>query len=234
MDGGTKREMELLDSYLRAVKRYLPRGQADDIIKELGDDLRSQIDEKGTELGRPLSDAEEMAIFKENGDPMLVARRYRQDRRSLSLGWELIGPELFPMYLIILCVNLTITVVAITAFALFTHTLHHDSGFLLRRGGPDRVCDAYVHHPEFYPPQVPTALVLPSGGIGAADTDFAVVFDVGTDLVERYCSVVAGDSAFPTRAAGRRRCSSEFLARVAHGLRSGFAAAAGFDLAASD
>jgi hypothetical protein len=121
MDRGTEREMELLDSYLRAVKRYLPRGQADDIIKELGDDLRSQIDEKGRELGRPLSDSEQMAIFKENGDPMLVARRYRQDRRSLSLGWELIGPELFPMYLIILCVNLTITVLAITGFALFQH-----------------------------------------------------------------------------------------------------------------
>jgi hypothetical protein len=121
MAGGTEREMELLDSYLRAVKRYLPRGQADDIIKELGDDLRSQIDDKATELGRPLNDAEQMAIFKENGDPMLVARRYRQDRRSLSLGWELIGPELFPMYLIILCVNSTITVVAIAAIALFTH-----------------------------------------------------------------------------------------------------------------
>src|SRR5271166_7007110 len=94
MDRGAERKMELLDSYLGAVKRYLPRGQADDIIKELGDDLRSQIDDKATELGRPLTDAEQMAIFKENGDPMLVARRYRQDRRSLSLGWELIGPEL--------------------------------------------------------------------------------------------------------------------------------------------
>jgi hypothetical protein len=121
MDRGTEREMELLDSYLRAVKRYLPRAQANDIIKELGDDLRSQIEEKGTQLGRPLSDSEQMAIFKENGDPMLVARRYRQHRRSLSLGWELIGPELFPMYLIILCVNLTLTVVAITAIALLTH-----------------------------------------------------------------------------------------------------------------
>ena len=30
-----------------------------------------------------------MAIFKEQGDPMIVARRYRQSSRSLTIGWEL-------------------------------------------------------------------------------------------------------------------------------------------------
>lgn len=102
--------MELLDSYLRAVRRYLPRSQRDDIVAEQSVELRAQIESREDELGRPLRDDEQMSIFKEQGDPMIVARRYRQSGRSLTIGWELIGPELFPMYLIILSCNLTISV----------------------------------------------------------------------------------------------------------------------------
>jgi hypothetical protein len=113
--------MELLDSYLRAVKRYLPRAQSSDIIRELSDDLRSQLDEKESTLGRPITDEEVMAFLKQHGDPMTVARRYRQDSPSLTIGWELIGPELFPMYLIMLSVNLVITVACVAIIFLFMH-----------------------------------------------------------------------------------------------------------------
>jgi hypothetical protein len=47
--------MELLDSYLRAVKRYLPRAQRNDIVAELSVELRSQMESREDELGRPLS-----------------------------------------------------------------------------------------------------------------------------------------------------------------------------------
>jgi hypothetical protein len=113
--------MDILESYLRAVKRCLPRAQSDDIIKELSDDLRSQLDEKQSILARSLSDEEMMAFFKQHGDPMTVGRRYRHDHRSLSLGWELIGPELFPMYLILLSFNLTLTIVAVAVVSLMMH-----------------------------------------------------------------------------------------------------------------
>src|SRR5580698_5707561 len=113
--------MDILASYLRAVKRSLPRAQSDDIINELSDDLRSQIEEQQSVLGRPFSDEEIMAFFKQHGDPMTVARRYRQDHRSLSLGWELIGPELFPMYLILLSFNLTLTIAAVVVVSLLIH-----------------------------------------------------------------------------------------------------------------
>jgi hypothetical protein len=113
--------MDILESYLRAVKRCLPRAQSDDIIRELSDDLRSQIEEQQAALGRPFNDQEMMAFFKQHGDPMTVARRYRQDHRSLSLGWELIGPELFPMYLILLSFNLTLTVGAVVVVSLLIH-----------------------------------------------------------------------------------------------------------------
>jgi hypothetical protein len=113
--------MDILDSYLRAVKRCLPRAQSDDIIKELSDELRSQIDEQQSSLGRPFNDQEMMAFFKQHGDPMTVARRYRQDHRSLSLGWELIGPELFPTYLMFLSFNLTLTIAAVVVVSLIIH-----------------------------------------------------------------------------------------------------------------
>jgi hypothetical protein len=105
--------MQLLDSYLKGVKRCLPRAQAADIIKELSDDLRSQIEEKESTLGRPMTDDEVAAFLMQHGDPMTVARRYRQDSHSLTIGWELIGPELFPMYLILLGVNLVLTVASV-------------------------------------------------------------------------------------------------------------------------
>jgi hypothetical protein len=113
--------MDVLDSYLRAVKRCLPRAQSDDIIKELSDDLRSQLEEQRAALGRALTDEELFAFFKQHGDPMTVARRYRQDHRSLSLGWELIGPELFPMYLMLLSFNLALTIAAVVVVSLILH-----------------------------------------------------------------------------------------------------------------
>lgn len=123
--------MDILASYLRAVKRCLPRAQSDDIIKELSDDLRSQLEEKQAALGRPLSSEEVMAFFKQHGDPMTVARRYRQDHRSLSLGWELIGPELFPMYLILLSFNLALTVTAVVVVSLILHAPINLNAFIV-------------------------------------------------------------------------------------------------------
>jgi hypothetical protein len=123
--------MELLDSYLKAVKRYLPRAQRNDIVAELQVDLRSQIEDKQADLGRPLSDVEQMAIFRQNGDPMTVALRYRRSGRSLTIGWELIGPELFPAYLILLSCNLVITNVVVAIFLALGHTPFTVQAFFL-------------------------------------------------------------------------------------------------------
>lgn len=113
--------MDLLDSYLRAVKRYLPRAQRKDIIAELSVELRAQMEEKAATLGRPLNEGEQFLILKEHGDPMVVARRYRSNRRSLAIGWELIGPELFPAYLLMLGINVTITVIALPIALKYYH-----------------------------------------------------------------------------------------------------------------
>jgi len=125
--------MELLTSYLKAVRRYLPRGQRDDIIAELSEELKLQMEARQGELGRELRDTEQMAILKEHGDPMIVARRYRQKGHSLTIGWEVIGPELFPMYLIILGLNLTLALGVTCAVFLYLHQ-KIEIGVLFRTG----------------------------------------------------------------------------------------------------
>jgi len=87
--------MELIDRYLQAVGFWLPKGQQQDIIAELSEDLHSQIEEKETELGRSLNDTEIEAVLKQRGRPVLVANRYLPQR-------SLIGPVLFPIYVFVL------------------------------------------------------------------------------------------------------------------------------------
>ena len=68
--------MELIDRYLHAVKFWLPKAQRDDIIAELSEDIRSQIEDKEAELGRKADDGDVAAILKKCGHPLLVAQRY--------------------------------------------------------------------------------------------------------------------------------------------------------------
>jgi hypothetical protein len=84
--------MELLERYLQAVRTYLPMSQQEDILKELRENLRGQIEDELAE------------ILKKHGHPLLVATRYRQSR-------HLIGSTLFPFYW--LAVKIILAVVGI-------------------------------------------------------------------------------------------------------------------------
>jgi len=83
--------MPLLDRYLDAVRFWLPRGQKDDILAELSDDLHGAIESRQSALGHPLTDSDLAALLKERGHPMVVANGYVPQR-------SLIGPRLFPLY----------------------------------------------------------------------------------------------------------------------------------------
>src|SRR5947209_1849251 len=87
--------MDLLDRYLQAVKFWLPKDQKNDIIAELSEDLRSEIEEKESALGRKLNDNELSDLLKQRGRPVFVASRYLPQR-------SLIGPVLFPIYVLVL------------------------------------------------------------------------------------------------------------------------------------
>ena len=87
--------MTMLDRYLRAVEFWLPRAQRADVIAELSDDLRSQIEEREAELGRPLAEAELSDLLARRGNPAVTAARYLPPE-------YLIGPETYPIYRFVL------------------------------------------------------------------------------------------------------------------------------------
>jgi hypothetical protein len=105
--------MKLLNHYLSAVRMYLPmpKRQQDDIINELSENLRSQMEEREAALGRPLTEVEQEGMLIEHGSPMIVAGRYGRNQRTVSFGWQLIGPELFPIYIRILLLNWAVSIV---------------------------------------------------------------------------------------------------------------------------
>ena len=65
--------MNLLDRYLQAVRFFLPRRQQDDIVRELSENLLSQMEDRAEALGRPLTEDEQADILRRHGHPMLVA-----------------------------------------------------------------------------------------------------------------------------------------------------------------
>lgn len=87
--------MELIDRYLQSVKLALPKKQQSDVIRELTDEILSQVEEKEAGLGRPLTEDEQVALLKQLGHPMMLAARYRKQQ-------YLIGPAVFPIYWMVL------------------------------------------------------------------------------------------------------------------------------------
>lgn len=83
--------MELLDRYLQAVRFWLPSAQQDDVVAELAEDIRSQIEEKEAELGRKLDEAELEALLKRRGHPLWVAEPFLPHK-------HLISPVLVPAF----------------------------------------------------------------------------------------------------------------------------------------
>ena len=83
--------MDLLERYLAAIARELPKAQAADVIAELRDTLLSKIEEREAGLGRKLDRKELEALLKDFGHPLVVAGRYRKTQ-------HLIGPEVFPFW----------------------------------------------------------------------------------------------------------------------------------------
>ena len=107
--------MDLVDRYLRAVAKALPEQQREDIIRELSEDIRSEVEDRQGQLGRALTHEELEALLKKRGNPLLIAAKYRQDHRSLAFGRQLVGPELFPFYAKVLSFNLGLTFLVIVA-----------------------------------------------------------------------------------------------------------------------
>jgi hypothetical protein len=111
--------MDLLERYLQAVKFFLPRRQQDDIVRELSENLLSQIEDREETLGRALTEDEQADILRRHGHPMLVAGRYRSHQ-------QLIGPTFFPIYLFALKAGLAIALLVTIVVATITAMVSGD------------------------------------------------------------------------------------------------------------
>jgi hypothetical protein len=106
---------DLIDRYLYAVRRYLPAYHQDDLVAELSANLHAEMDDKQAELGRALTEDEQVEVVRRHGHPILVAARYQPQR------W-LIGPEVFPFYVFTIkrvlpwVIGIWLLVTAATAF----------------------------------------------------------------------------------------------------------------------
>ncbi len=110
--------MTLLAQYLKTVRMYLPARQRDDILRELEENLRSQLEEQEAALGRPLTEPEQRELLLAHGNPMIVAGRYGAEQRTVTFGRQLIGPELFPLYIRVLLGNWVLSIVVHAGLAI--------------------------------------------------------------------------------------------------------------------
>ncbi len=117
-----EQDNDLIDRYLKAVRFWLPKESKDDIVRELFENLQSQMEDKAEALGRPLSEAEQAAILKQHGNPMLAASRYWPRQ-------HLIGPGLFTVYSFVLKVAIGLAV----AGSLVAHLVAETGGDLTSR-----------------------------------------------------------------------------------------------------
>ncbi len=103
--------MQLIESYLHEVGRYLPDDQRDDILVELRSSLEEEVREyAGTdEPGRNQIET----VLNKSGHPINVASAYKEQR-------YLIGPELYPAFIETLSTIFTVSLIAVVSLQLLT------------------------------------------------------------------------------------------------------------------
>jgi hypothetical protein len=84
-----------VERYLREAKYWLPPAQRQDILAELAEDIRSQIEDREREIGRPLEEPDLVEILQKRGHPIEVAGKF-------SPQSHLIGPMFFGIYKFVL------------------------------------------------------------------------------------------------------------------------------------
>nr|WP_295111529.1 hypothetical protein [uncultured Caulobacter sp.] len=112
---------DLIDRYLAAVAALLPKSSRQDIVAELRDLILNRVEEKEAALGRPLDKADTETLLREIGHPIAVAGRYGPHR-------ALIGPEIYPFWLLAVKVLLAIAALAAVIPAVIVMITGHDQG----------------------------------------------------------------------------------------------------------
>jgi len=96
--------MNLIDRYVAEVGKNLPLlNGREDIEKELKSTLEDMLEDRAQSSGRNRDEALEIEVLKEYGSPQKVAATYNPHP-------YLIGPKMFPLYLFVLKIVLTVVV----------------------------------------------------------------------------------------------------------------------------
>jgi hypothetical protein len=96
--------MNLLDRYVTAVGKNLPQKMRADIETEIRSTLEDMLEEHTETNGQPIDDEMIKKVLTEYGDPEKVAASYLPER-------YLIGPRLFPTFMLVLKIVLTVLAV---------------------------------------------------------------------------------------------------------------------------
>lgn len=96
--------MNLIDRYVSEVGKNLPLlNGREDIEKELKSTLEDMLEDRAQSTGRTRDEALEIEVLKEYGSPQKVASTYNPHP-------YLIGPKIFPFYLFVMKIVLTVVV----------------------------------------------------------------------------------------------------------------------------
>ena len=98
--------MEMIDAYVNEVGQRLPARQRADIEREIRSMIGDTLDDESRTQNRPVDDAMMVQVLKRLGSPQKLAASYVPPQ-------YLIGPELFPAYLLV--VKIVASVLAILA-----------------------------------------------------------------------------------------------------------------------
>lgn len=103
--------MNLIDRYVVEVGKHLPllKGR-EDIENELRSTLEDMLEDRAQKAGRPADEALEIELLKEYGSPQTVAATYNPQP-------YLIGPRLFPFFLMVLKIVIPIVVTVLLVLA---------------------------------------------------------------------------------------------------------------------
>jgi len=94
--------MNLIDTYVSEVGRHLPKQARADIEAEIRSILEDMLEERSQKSGKPVDEEMTVEILKEYGAPEKVAASYLPER-------YVIGPRLYPLFMLVLRIVLTVT-----------------------------------------------------------------------------------------------------------------------------
>jgi hypothetical protein len=103
--------MQLVESYLYEVGRFLPEEQRDELLADLRDDILGEVEGEAEAQGRLPELADEQLVLARFGHPLKAAGRYQPPR-------ALIGSEIYPAFVHTLKVVSVVAVVGLVVVCL--------------------------------------------------------------------------------------------------------------------